>query len=483
MEYQSESQFPRAIATTAAPNHNNKCLGLPREWPAQGQPKTNRKQNNQMKTKLALIITLAGCFLCGNIFAAPPLPGAIFTTDSTCSGVDLNIYGAKSEVYLNGGPSHPGAASLPDGSYYVQVTDPSGACVLGTSGNNTPFVVTNGVANCIQLCTVLTNGDGACALNGVDPSCGYNTTTNPGGEYKAWVSNEPSFTNSSTKTDNFKVREDPPPNPPTLCVNKFYDANVNGIKDAGECYINGWPIQVFADDNLYIARETAFCSVVDQGSYRVVEADIANWLHTGAVLNGQPFTAVGSPSTVYPVTLAPDQTVEFGNVCLGAGGGLTLGFWSNKNGQRIETQADLTFLSGLCLVDATGLHQTFGSQAFLSSWLLNANAVNMAYMLSAQLAAMELNVRHPGVTGSALVYGGDCVKAYQQSGQLPGSNGFITINALMTAANNALCADGYTPSGDPNRAYQECLKTSLDNGNNNLNFVQSQPCSPFTCAQ
>ena len=25
--------------------------------------------------------------------AAPPLPGAVFTTDSNCSGVDLNIYG------------------------------------------------------------------------------------------------------------------------------------------------------------------------------------------------------------------------------------------------------------------------------------------------------------------------------------------------------------------------------------------------------
>ena len=31
----------------------------------------------------------------------------------------------------------------------------------------------------------------------------------------------------------------------------------------------------------------------------------------------------------------------------------------------------------------------------LHDWLLNANATNMAYMLSAQLAAMELNVRHP----------------------------------------------------------------------------------------
>src|SRR5947199_2091077 len=86
-----------------------------------------------MKTKLALIITLAGCFLCGNILAAPPLPGAIFTTDSTCSGVDLNIYTNKDAVYLSGGPAHPGSASLPDGLYFVRVTDPNGDLVLGTS--------------------------------------------------------------------------------------------------------------------------------------------------------------------------------------------------------------------------------------------------------------------------------------------------------------------------------------------------------------
>ena len=421
--------------------------------------------------------------------ADPPLPGAIFTTDSTCNGVDLNIYSAKGDVYLDGGPAHPGAASLPPGDYYVQVTDPSGACVLGTSvgaSNERPFHVnTNGTVDCIHLCEVLINGPGACALNGVDPNCGYNDTTNPGGEYKAWVSTESSFTNNSTKTDNFKVKADPPP-PVTLCIDKFYDANVNGIKDTGEVSINGWPIRVFADDNLIIERETAFCAVVDEGSYRVVEGDITNWVHTGAVINGQPFTGSGSPKEVYPVTLPPDQTVEFGNVCLGAGGGLTLGFWSNKNGQNLENSSDFTFLTGLCLRNATGGNQDFNgtlaqNKTALNSWLLSATATNMAYMLSAQLTAMELNVRHAFVNGTALVFGGDCVKAYQQSGQLLGSNGFITVNDLMTAAANELCAHGYTPSGNQFRAFQECMKTTLDQANNNVNFVQATPC-PFSFA-
>src|SRR5881296_1084612 len=86
---------------------------------------------------LSLIVSTA-------LQADPPLPGAIFTTDSTCNGVDLNIYSAKGDVYLDGGPAHPGAASLPPGDYYVQVTDPSGACVLGTSvgaSNERPFHV------------------------------------------------------------------------------------------------------------------------------------------------------------------------------------------------------------------------------------------------------------------------------------------------------------------------------------------------------
>jgi hypothetical protein len=181
-----------------------------------------------MKTKLALIMTLAGCFLCGNIFAAP-LPGAIFTTDPTCSGVDLNIYASKGGVYLNGGPAHPGAASLPDGSYYVRVTNPGGSLLLGTSvgsGDPTPFVVSGGVANCIQLCSVLISGGNP------DPACGYDDTDNPGGEYKVWVSTVSTFDNNSTKTDNFKVRSGGGgDNTATLCVNKFYDANVNGIND------------------------------------------------------------------------------------------------------------------------------------------------------------------------------------------------------------------------------------------------------------
>lgn len=47
----------------------------------------------------------------------------------------------------------------------------------------------------------------------------------------------------------------------------------------------------------------------------------------------------------------------------------------------------------------------------------------------------------------------------------------------MDAANAALGSDGYTPAGDTNRMIQEYMYKALDNANNNMNFVQSEPCT------
>jgi len=266
------------------------------------------------------------------------------------------------------------------------------------------------------------------------------------------------------------VKPAPPP-AATLCVTKFYDANANGVKDGNEQDINGWLFQLFADDNLLLIKETPRCMVVDPGNYTVTEANPVetNWVHTT------------EPQVGVSLAAGDTQDVAFGNVCLGAGGGLTLGFWSNKNGQRLETAADFSFLTALCLRNATGANQDFPgtnslatNQALLNSWLLSANATNMAYMLSAQLAAMELNVRHGFVSGARLVRTGGCGNA--------GFDGsFISINDLMAAANAELCAHPYTLSGSV-RAHQECLKNALDDANNNRNFVESSPC-PFSFSQ
>jgi hypothetical protein len=174
---------------------------------------------------------------------------------------------------------------------------------------------------------------------------------------------------------------------------------------------------------------------------------------------------------------------DFGNVCVGAGGGLTLGFWSNKNGQALETAADFVALTALYLRNANGSDRDFtgtlaANKTALNSWLLSANATNMANMLSAQLTAMELNVSHSKVSGSAIVFAGSA----PANCSVPGLNGFgfISITNLMddanSASNHSLASDAVTVASGDARSCQEFMKTTLDKGNNNLNFVQAAPC-------
>ena len=115
----------------------------------------------------------------------------------------------------------------------------------------------------------------------------------------------------------------------------------------------------------------------------------------------------------------------------------------------------------LNLRDGAGNNFDPATYTAFRSWLLSATATNMAYMLSAQLAAMELNVLNGKVNGSAIVYA-------------PGTGGsdFKSVCTLMGLANTELGAHGSVLSGSPYRAYQEALKNALDRANNDQNFVQ-----------
>jgi hypothetical protein len=93
----------------------------------------------------------------------------------------------------------------------------------------------------------------------------------------------------------------------------------------------------------------------------------------------------------------------------------------------------------------------------------------MTYKLSVHLASMALNVEAGFVSGSAIVYAPQLLTFAPIPGL--GATGLISINSLMTAANNSLLVNGSTPTGHAKRAYQEALKNALDDANNNLNFV------------
>jgi hypothetical protein len=171
-------------------------------------------------------------------------------------------------------------------------------------------------------------------------------------------------------------------------------------------------------------------------------------------------------------------------VCLGGGGGHTLGFWSNKNGQATmndggTTDPELALLSSLNLRNANGTNFDPANYAAFRTWILSANATNMSYMLSAQLAAMELNVEALLVDGSDLVYA-PALLPYNPVGI--NALGFISVNDLMSAANGELGLHGSVLSGNSFRPYQEALKNALDAANNNQNFVQASPC-PFSFSE
>ena len=283
--------------------------------------------------------------------------------------------------------------------------------------------------------------------------------------------------------------------PPGVLMCKFYDGNLSGTRDTNEPAIVGWEvtdgilskltraasIPPFSPTNLPLPEGCRWFSVTAGQDVDASECNFtgSGWIQTAKVVtnDADSLTDGIQAADCDPLNNPTACTrVDFGNVCLGGGGGKTLGFWSNKNGLAQINDGgtavpELTMLGGLCLVaNASGGHFVPATAAQLQSWLLSATATNMAYMLSAQLAAMELNVEANFVTGTSVVYAPGC-----------GSQGsdFITINDLMTTANQALCDDQVTPSGDPNRATQECLKNALDRANNNLNFVQA---GPGTCA-
>ena len=407
------------------------------------------------------LASLATVALVAGAVAAPPISGAIFTTDVD-NAVNENIYTSKLDVYLNGGPAHPGAAGLPDGDYFVQVTDPSGQTLLGTSvgtADETPIHVTNGEFDeNYQLWSIV-------EINGAE---GYDDTPNNGGEYKVHVSSVSDFENNSTKTDNFKVKkteiDEEDPVDPIVHVYKFYDANANGAWDTDESAIEGWKIEVEGASGYTDVVYTSWTATLDPDDYSFTEGTPVetNWLHT--------------TSATVDITLAngDEKDVTFGNLCLGAGGGYTLGFWSNKNGQKLIGSDDLSELCGLNLGN--------GSVAFepttcgqVKSWLLNGTATDMSYMLSVQLCAMKLNVLNGSVDSSSLVYAPGLGTSGLVDVDGDGTSDFLSIADLIAAADAELGTHPSADSDDEWRGYQEALKNALDAGNNNLNFVQSSP--------
>jgi hypothetical protein len=428
---------------------------------------------------------------------AEAINGAIYTSTSTGTTVNANLYDAKEDVYLNGGPANaPGCkgGNLDAGDYYFQITDPSGATRLSSDAvEDRKFRVANGVIS-ENLGTHPVGGVGPCGSLAIQ-LIPFDDTPNGGGVYKLWITRvsdyiatctnlgldlvtcqENGFVGGNIKTDNFKVKTEVPP-PPLGQVKalKFYDANANGAYDAGEPFLPGWEMNLISFSQAVDATQftgvngwTIFTDLVPANDDYVAEGlpIEGNWHHSATLFEGHD----GSPiNPGGPLTVVAGETtiIAFGNYCTVPSGGKTLGFWSNKNGQAQlndggSMASEFAILAAMNLRNANGTAFDPTNYAGFRTWLLNGTATNMAYMLSVQLAAMRLNVEAGFVSGSAyyVPYGG-------------------TVTELIDQANALLGADGYTPAGDPNRAAQETLKNFLDELNNGAGVLSPTPC-PFT---
>ncbi|HKQ49945.1 MAG TPA: hypothetical protein VJZ71_17860 [Phycisphaerae bacterium] len=286
----------------------------------------------------------------------------------------------------------------------------------------------------------------------------------------------------------------------TITIRKYYDANANGENDA-EIPLDGVQVEVCftpmggLETCVTLTSGTdgpGQASVVIPSGSSITVCELlpttgvsnCNWIQTEPKVSSPNSMTIGDKicySMTLPDTVGCTQTLPFGNVCICAPStGRTLGFWSNKNGKNILSSKDSAWrdlLNALCLRNASGADYDVPGGMFADAytnfrtWLLDANAVNMACMLSAQLTATKLDIAYMGMNaGDNVLLPDDLADCYGA----PMAN----IGAVVAAADAALCADGLTPSGDePSRSTQECLKDILDGVNNNgLPVISGEPC-------
>jgi hypothetical protein len=330
-------------------------------------------------------------------FAAFPHPasanvsGAIYTTNVDASMVNQNLYANKDDAYLSGGPRPPSCSSpgLDDGTYYFQVTDPNGSTLLSTDPLDCRVVtVVGGVVSAYGPAA------GGCTahLTGVPiADCGetppkitvqlspYNDTPNNGGVYKLWMTPigdvaagcDPTttgagcFVDSSSKKDNFRVKnQNPPPSLQSeLDVFKFCDVNGNGVLDPDELMfgLNGWTINVTQGVTNVCTGTTGtdgqgrkVCTPLDPGATNVAEVLQPGYSHTATCsggacgvcsisadpcnfdtdcsLAGETCSLFGA-ETPFPITLTAGaiSEVDIGNV-----GGIKGRKFSDLNGNGVD---------------------------------------------------------------------------------------------------------------------------------------------------
>ncbi len=463
-----------------------------------------------------VLICLCALLLASNGRAV--VAGAGFTTYDEATGgcyngtgVNCNIYEGKDKVFMSGGPEK-GGSDLSDGNYYFTVVTPgeeNGGFLEEANGNLSDEFkggtagdegsgddiaartfevkehVISGFPNPNSHATG-TSPQGKFVI-GLAP---FDTTDSPGGEYILAICLVGATSPKECKYDAFKIKEGEKEVIPfgTISGLKYYDVNHNGQFDPGESPLPGWAIdwtdtvsgtEITNVSGLFEVKNL----VEDTYTFKEKEGP-AGWIQTGNTVD-QSSASAGSKVTLngdktYTVELASGGTVSglnFGNVCeVNNGNGLTLGFWSNKNGQAVlqaNDQAWRTLLNGSNLRKANGSLYTIpvlpakfaDVYKDFRTWILNATATNMSYMLSAQLAATQLDIAYNKLNGKDLV--------------LDPNGNWVSINEVVAAAIAFLASHGNTTAYGPDRELAEAYKNIFDHLNNNIQKIT--PVEPKNC--
>jgi len=344
-----------------------------------------------------------------------------------------NTFRATGAVYVAGGKDPKSACSepnLPDGTYYFQVTTPSGSQLLSTDDlENRRIIVLAGKFDSVP------EGGHATRFGPCDSVvvqlAPFLPTPDPAGEYKIWLTpvekylagqGKFGFLPEFSETDNFVARFGPLPEQTTIHGKVFYDFNQNGIQDPDvveEVPLAGWKIQIAensAASALLSSEDTTFTDA--DGHYEFLRP-LKGMSYVVTSIAPPPgfIPAVGgrwlatTPKLENVVASVPKVTVDFGNLLFvnTPEFARSKGFWHNQ-GRSILLANDPQWrdlLNGLCLrtnltsppetVDATlfkvPVGGTFASAfSVLSNYLVGMqdNGV-LIFTLSTQFTASLLN--------------------------------------------------------------------------------------------
>jgi len=459
-----------------------------------------------------------------------------FTTTTVSSSSDndfgnfknIDICGMKYEDTTGNGFSNDDPVLNTSDPHYVTVT-----VNLYKNGDTTPFATTSTGSDGTYCFTDL--GPGTYTVSEVVPA-GWTKTAETGATITASSGQD----SNGNNFDDFKNIQ--------ICGTKFLDHNGSGslVKDVTNNFLGGFTIHLYQESNNTLGLQVgtggdtlitshgtgvtdvngAYCFTnLGPGTYYVQEdastqTDPSNWIQSGG------------PTTYYTEVAASGTNVandNFANLHLTTHNGLTIGFYTNQNGQALLCNPGTTKLKDCVynalyaafnntgtsssqatpngtsvLVNEKGAYIKWcdlaGSTGYttLQNFLKKATSTNMANMLSAQLTATVLNCYFSSTTGVSVTESIDVSKVtlvgttsgqtnaqiiagLQAGGTGTGVNAnpgltlvtdtdttdkFIDIQSLINAAVQELKTHPNTTATSADRTFQESLKNCFDAINN-----------------